>query len=94
LSTIQDAKKQEDEHLDDAAKELQDLNMNAMDQDLQDLVRDLELEERLATEVMAQQTIDGIAIEAGKEPDDDVDGWVDEMAALSPSEREELEENI
>jgi hypothetical protein len=87
-------KKQEDEHLDDAAKELQDLNMNTMDQDLQDLAGDLELEERLATEAMAQQMIDGVAIEAGKEPDDDVDSWVDEMVALSPSEWEELEENI
>ena len=54
----------------------------------------LELEERLAIEATAQQMIDGVAIEAGKEPDDDVDGWVDEMAALSPSEQEELEENI
>ena len=87
-------KKKKDEHLDDAAKELQDLNMSAMDRDLQDLAGDLELEKWLATEAMAQQTIDSVAIEAGKEPDDDIVGWVDEMAALSPSEREELEESI
>ena len=87
-------KKKEDKHLDDVTKELQDLNMNAMDWDLQDLMGNLELEERLAIEATAQQMIDGVAIEARKEPDDDVDGWVDEMAALSPSEQEELEENI
>jgi hypothetical protein len=67
-------KKKEDEHLDDTAKELHNLNMSAADHDLQDLMGDLELEEWLATEARAQQTIDGVAIGKRKEPDDDIDG--------------------
>ena len=71
-------KKKEDEHLGEAACELQEL------------AGDSELEE--------QQTIETVNGEGGdesdKDMDDDVDGWIDEMVALSPAEHEGLEESI
>ena len=64
------------------------------DQHIQDLAGEVKPEDELADEAMAQQMIEGIANELEKPVDDDMDGWVNEMVALSPSERADLEESI
>jgi hypothetical protein len=81
-------KKKEDEHLDEAACELQD------DDKLQGLAGDQELEEQQTIEAMAQCQINR-RHEAGEDNEDnDIEGWINEMALLSPAERTGLEESI
>jgi hypothetical protein len=74
-------KKRDDEHLDEAERELRELadNVNAKDQE--------------AEEEMDQCDMDG-EMDVGDENDDDIEGWIDEMMLLSPSERERVEDDI
>ena len=74
-------KKRDDEHLDEA------------EQELRNLAGDVDLENEQAEEVMGRCQIDG-EIDAGDESDDDVEGWINEMMLLSPTERERVEEDI
>jgi hypothetical protein len=76
-------KKRDDEHLDEA------------EQELRNLAGDVDLENEQAEEVMEQCQLSG-EIDAGDkdESDDDVEGWIDEMMLLSPSERERVEADI
>lgn len=74
-------KKRDDEHLDEA------------EQELRDLAGDVDLENQQAEELMEECQISG-EIDAEDESDDDVEGWVDEMMLLSPSERERVEADI
>lgn len=73
-------KQQDDEHLDKA------------EQELRSLAGDVDLENQQAEEAMEQCGIDG-EVDAGGDSDD-VEGWIDEMMLLSPSERERVEEDI
>ena len=50
--------------------------------------------DEIAEKAMAQQMAEGIANELEKPVDDDMYGWVNEMVALLPSERADLEESI
>jgi hypothetical protein len=81
-------KKKEDEHLDEAVRELQNDN-----DELQDLAGDQELEEQQTVDAIAQRQINGQDGEE-EEEDDDIEGWIDEMELLSPAERAGLEESI
>jgi hypothetical protein len=81
-------KKKEDEHLDEAVRELQDDN-----DELQDLAGDQELEEQQTVDTIAQHQINGQDGEE-EEEDDGIEGWIDEMELLSPAERAGLEESI
>ena len=74
-------KKQDDEHLDEA------------EQDLRNLAGDVDLENEQAEEIMEQCQASG-EINAGDESDDNVEGWIDEMMLLLPSEREWVEADI
>ncbi len=74
-------KKQDDGHLD------------KVEQELHNLAGDVDLENEEAEELMAQCQIDG-EIHMEDEKDDNVEGWVDEVMLLSPSERERVEEDI
>ena len=60
---------------------------------LQDLAGDIEFEEQQAIKVMAQHGIDG-ETDVETEGDDDIEGWIDEMALLSLDEQEGLMESI
>jgi hypothetical protein len=62
---------------------------------LHNLAGDVDLENEQAEEVMEQCQLSG-EIDAGDkdESDDDVEGWIDEMMLLSPSERERVEADI
>jgi hypothetical protein len=73
-------KKGDDEHLDKA------------EQELRSLAGDVDLEDQQAEEVMEQCEIDGEVDMGGKS--DDVEGWIDEMMLLSPTERKQVEEDI
>ena len=81
-------KKKDDEHLDEAARELQGDD----DDELQNLAGDQDLEE--------QQTLEGISQRRTNEGaedddnDDDIEGWIDEMELLTPTEHAGLEESI
>lgn len=81
-------KKKEDEHLDEAVRELQNDN-----DELQDLAGDQELEEQQTVDAIARRQINGQDGEE-EEEDDDIEGWIDEMELLSPAERAGLEESI
>jgi hypothetical protein len=81
-------KKKEDEHLDEAVRELQNDN-----DELQDLAGDQELEEQQTVDAIAQRQINGQDGEE-EEEEDDIEGWIDEMELLSPAERAGLEESI
>jgi hypothetical protein len=74
-------KKRDDGHLDEAERELRTLadDVNAKDQE--------------AEEEMVQCDMDG-EMDVGDESDDDIEGWIDEMMLLSPSERERVEDDI
>jgi len=78
-------KKKKDQHLDKAEQGSQS---NDTEQELQDLAGDIDLEEQKSLEAQARHRIDGKTGEPDMEiePDDDVEGWVDEMASLSPAE--------
>jgi len=77
-------KKKKDQHLDKAEQGSQS---NNTEQELQDLAGDIDLEEQKSLEAQAQHRIDGKTGEPDMEiePDDDVEGWVDKMASLSPA---------
>lgn len=68
--------------------------MDDSDCELQDLAEEIDLEEQQAAELLQQHAIDGEANGSSENDDDDTDGWVDEMAALSPAKRTELHEEI
>ena len=72
-------KKRDDEHLDEA------------EQELCDLAGDVDPENEQAEEVMGQYQINGktdTGDDSDDNSDDDVEGWIDEMMLLSPTERE------
>jgi len=78
-------KKRDDEHLDEA------------EQELRDLAGDVDLENEQAEEVMGQYQINGetdTGDDSNDDSNDDVEGWIDEMMLLSPTERERVEEDI
>ena len=62
--------------------------------ELQDLAEEIDLEEQQAAELLQQHAIDGKANSSAENDDDDIDGWVDEMAMLSLAEQKELHEEI
>jgi hypothetical protein len=76
-------KKQDNKHLDEAEQELCNLAGN------------VDLENEQAEEVMQQCQLSG-EINAGDEDehDDYVEGWIDKMMLLSPSECEQVEIDI
>ncbi len=74
-------KKQDDGHLD------------KVEQELCNLAGNINLENKEAKELMAQCQIDG-EIHMEDERDNNVEGWVDEVTLLSPSECECIEEDI
>ena len=74
-------KKQDNGHLDKA------------DQELCNLAGNINLENKEAKELMVQHQIDG-EIHMEDERDDNVEGWVDEVMLLSPSEHKHIEEDI
>jgi hypothetical protein len=59
------------------------------DQELRELAGDIDLEERHTREALLEEIGDG---ELGL--DDDGEGWIDEMAALSQAEREGLQKSL
>lgn len=63
------------------------------DDDIRDLAGDLDYdrEERQTQEALLRESL---ATASNVEPDDDVEGWVDEMAALSVADRADLEASI
>ncbi|KAF8961705.1 hypothetical protein BDZ97DRAFT_1610400, partial [Flammula alnicola] len=58
------------------------------DDELVELAGDMEYEDRVTRERLLEEVDDGNAV-----PDDDVDGWVDERAALSQAERDVLDKS-
>ena len=62
-----------------------------------DLAGDVNLENEQAEEVMGQYQINGetdMGDNSNDDSNDDVEGWIDEMMLLSPTEREQVEEDI
>ena len=59
------------------------------DRELRELAGDIDLEDQQTREALLEEAVTG---EIGV--DDNVDGWVDEMAALSQGEREVLQETL
>ena len=66
------------------------------EQELQDLAGDIDLEEQKFLEALVWHQIDGKTGEPDMEiePDDDVEGWVDKMASLSPAECKQVKGGI
>lgn len=84
-------KQKDDEHLDEAARELQ----GDGNDEIQNLAGDQDLEEQQTREGISQrQTNEQGAEEEDEDEDDDIEGWIDEMELLSPAERAGLEESI
>lgn len=61
--------------------------------ELQDLAKEINLEEQQVAELLQQYTIDGKA-NGSIENDNNTNGWVDEMAVLSLAKWTELHEEI
>ena len=68
------------------------VNINK-DDDIRELAGNLDYndEERQTQEALLRESL---ATDSGVEPNDDVEGWVDEMAALSVADRADLEARI
>ena len=62
---------------------------NDPDHELQQLAGDIDLEDQQTRETLLEDAVGG---EIGA--DDNIDGWVDEMAALSQAEREVLQNSL
>lgn len=62
---------------------------NDPDQELRELAADIDLEDQQTREALLE---DVVTSETGA--DDNVEGWVDEMAALSQAEREVLQQSL
>ena len=63
------------------------------ERELQALAENIDVEEQQGAAAMAQLAIDG-ELELESEKDDDIEGWIDEMAILSPADRTKLEADI
>ena len=63
------------------------------ERELQALAENIDVEEQQGAAAMAQLAIDG-ELELESEKDDDIEGWIDEMANLSPVDRTKLEADI
>ena len=64
---------------------------------MHDLVGDVDLENEQAEEVIGQYQINGetdMGDDSDDDSDDDVEGWIDKMMLLSPTECERVEEDI
>ena len=64
---------------------------------MHDLVGDVDLENKQAEEVMGQYQINGetdMEDDSNDNSNDNVEGWIDEMMLLSPTECEQVEEDI
>ena len=67
--------------------------MDDPERELQALAENIGVEEQQAAAAMAQLAIDG-EVDLESEKDDDTEGWIDEMAILSLTERTKLEADI
>jgi hypothetical protein len=84
-------KQKDDEHLDEAVRELQGDDNDK----IQNLAGDQDLEEQQTHEGISQRKTNGQgAEEEDEDDDDDIEGWIDEMELLSPAEHAGLEESI
>jgi hypothetical protein len=63
------------------------------ERELRALAENIDVEEQQGAAAMAQLAIDG-ELELESEKDDDIEGWIDEMAILSPADRTKLEADI
>ena len=63
------------------------------ERELQALAENIDVEEQQGAAAMAQLATDG-ELELESEKDDDIEGWIDEMAILSPADRTKLEADI
>src|SRR5258708_37155753 len=68
-------------------------HFDKVEQELHNLAGDIDLENEEAKELMVQCQIDG-EIHMEDKRNDNVEGWVDKMMLLSPSECECVEEDI
>ena len=58
------------------------------------LAGDMDLEKQQTIETVAQNQIGGKAGKTDQEDDDDVEGWINEMLLLYPSEHTQVKEDI
>jgi hypothetical protein len=80
----------------DIPKKQKDQHLNNAKQALQDLAGDVKLKEQMMIKALVQHQIDGKIgeVDTEIEPDDNKDGWVDEMTSLSPARCKQVKADI